>query len=190
MERLVLTCFLGWDGYRPGSNMFRNTNYASALAAVVAVFAMFGPPVLASTDAERIAQLEERLAQLENRLAQTEQQTKEVQVLASSAAASGSGGGSILGNQATFDILAGSAWRKLRWTQAQQWERVVKGATRERVIESLGKPPRSVKSLKPRVDEVFYYETSLGDQKSALSGTVSFRKGKVIAVRKPTFQAD
>jgi hypothetical protein len=58
-----------------------------------------------------------------------------------------------------------------------------------KVIEFLGKPPRSVKSLKPRVDRVFYYETSLADQSNALSGRISFRDGKVIAVRKPNFQA-
>ena len=140
-----------------------------------------------STDAERIARLEARLLQLEARLADTEQETKEVKVLASSAAATG-GNTSILGNQATFDILANSAWRNLRWTQEEQWEGIKRGITEEQVIELLGAPPRSVKSLKPRVDLVYWYETSIRDRTNALRGKISFKGGKVIAIEKPNFQ--
>lgn len=138
------------------------------------------------SDAERIARLEARLLQLESRLADTEQETKEVKVLASSSAATG-GNASILGNQATFDILANSAWRNLRWTQAEQWEGVKKGITEEQVVELLGAPPRSLKSLKPRVDMVYWYETSIRDTTNALRGKISFKDGRVISVQKPNF---
>ena len=84
--------------------------------------------------------------------------------------------------------MANSAWRKLRWTQPEQWEAVRPGISADAVIDALGKPPRSVKLLKPRVDEVFFYETSLGDRNNALRGKVSFRKGQVITVQKPNFQ--
>jgi hypothetical protein len=145
-----------------------------------------------TVEAERIARLEQRLLELEQRLAENEQDTKEVKVLASSAAASGAAGGnnaSILGNQATFDILAGSAWRNLRWTQEEQWEGIKRGVTEEKVIELLGYPPRSLDSLKPRVDKVYWYETSLRDTSSGMSGKISFKKGRVVAVEKPNFKA-
>ena len=136
----------------------------------------------------RILDLEARLVKLEQRLATNEQATEAAQIMAVS---NGSGltGGNSLVNNAALDIMANSAWRNLRWTRPVQWQGVVPGITEAKVIEFLGKPPRSVKSLKPRVDYVFYYETSIGDQSSALSGRISFKDGKVIAVRKPNFQA-
>lgn len=132
---------------------------------------------------------EARILELESRLAEAEQETKEVKVLAANAG-SDSTHNSILGNTAAFDILAGSAWRNLRWTNEQQWAEVRPGASIETVIEALGPPPRSVESLKPRVDEVFYYETSIRDDGNALRGKVSFRKGKVLTVHKPNFKAN
>jgi hypothetical protein len=92
-------------------------------------------------------------------------------------------------DRTALDIMANSAWRNLRWTRSQQWTGVKAGVSEGTVIELLGKPPRSVKSLKPRIDKVFYYETSLGDQSSALSGAISFRDGIVVTVRPPNFQA-
>jgi len=50
-------------------------------------------------------------------------------------------------------------------------------------------PPRSLDSLKPRVDKVFWYETSLRDRTNALKGKISFKDGKVVAIKKPNFQA-
>ena len=129
---------------------------------------------------------EKRIAELETRLAEAEQETREVKALAATGGNIPSS--SILGRGATFDIMANSAWRKLRWTQPEQWEAVRPGASADAVIDALGKPPRSVKSLKPRVDEVFFYETSLGDRSNALRGKVSFRKGQVVSVQKPNFQ--
>jgi hypothetical protein len=84
--------------------------------------------------------------------------------------------------------MASSAWRKLRWTQPEQWEALRPGVSEETVIDALGRPPRSVKSLKPRVDKVFYYETSIRDKSNSLRGQISFRKGQVLTVQKPNFQ--
>ena len=127
--------------------------------------------------------MEQRIQELEARLGAAEQETKEVKVLA----ATGGENPGILGN-ASFDIMANSAWRNLRWTRAEQWDGIRKGISEDEVIELLGSPPRSVKSLKPRVDEVYYYETSLRDSSTALKGRVSFKDGKVIAFQRPDFQ--
>ena len=130
---------------------------------------------------------EARMVELETRLAEAEQETKEVKILAANSAINDS---SILGNKATFDILANSAWRNLRWTEEKQWEAVRPGISMAAVVEALGNPPRSVDSLKPRVDEVFYYETSIRDDGNSLRGKISFRKGKVLTVQKPNFKAN
>ncbi len=162
----------------------------SALVASAAVVILPTQAIFADSEAERIARLEQRLLELEARLAETEQETKEVKVLASSSAASAVAGGnnaSILGNAATFDILAGSAWRNLRWTQEEQWEGIKRGISEEKVIELLGYPPRSVDSLKPRIDKVYWYETSIRDRSSSMRGKISFKKGKVVSFEKPDF---
>ena len=154
----------------------------SALLVVSAV-----PSVSAASEEEmaaKLALMEKRLAQLESRLSDNEQKTKEVKVLAANSGSNANRG--ILGSGATLDILSNSAWRNLRWTQEDQWKTVVKGATLEQVTDALGKPPRTVKSLRPQVDLVYFYETSIGD-KHGLNGKVSFRKDKVIAVIKPDF---
>lgn len=164
----------------------------SAIAAFLVATALPVQSIFAAAstaEAERIARLEQRLLDLEQRLAENEQDTKEVKVLASSAAATGGNNASILGNAATFDILAGSAWRNLRWTQEEQWDGIKIGVTEEKVIELLGYPPRSLDSLKPRVDKVYWYETSLRDKSSGMSGKVSFKKGRVVAVEMPNFKA-
>ena len=145
------------------------------------------PTVSAASEEEmaaKLALMEKRLAQLESRLSDNEQKTKEVKVLAANSGSNANRG--ILGSGATLDILSNSAWRNLRWTQEDQWKTVVKGATLEQVTDALGKPPRTVKSLRPQVDLVYFYETSIGD-KHGLNGKVSFRKDKVIAVIKPDF---
>ena len=154
----------------------------SALLAVSTV-----PTVSAASEEEmaaKLALMEKRLAELESRLSDNEQKTKEVKVLAANSGSNANRG--ILGSGATLDILSNSAWRNLRWTQEDQWKTVVKGATLEQVTDALGKPPRTIKSLRPQVDLVYFYETSIGD-KHGLNGKVSFRKDKVIAVIKPDF---
>ena len=160
------------------------------LLALSGLFASLVSPAMADAEAERIARLEQRLAQLEARLADQEQETKEVKTLAASGAAERSqSGAQFTGNPRSLDIMAGSAWRNLRWTQEEQWADIRPGTSEERVIELLGSPPRTVKSMRPRVDEVYFYETSLRDRSNALRGKISFRDGKVIAVEKPDFQA-
>ena len=155
---------------------------ASAVAVVLPLQSAF-----ADADAARIASLEQRLLELEQRLADTEQETKEVKVLAASGAADGRTTSAFTANPLALDIMANSAWRNLRWTQEGQWDGIRKGITEEKVVELLGKAPRSVKSLKPRVDKVLYYETSIGDRSSAIRGKISLREGLVVAVTKPTF---
>lgn len=162
----------------------------SALVVSATVLALPMQLTFADAEADRIARLEQRLLELEQRLAETEQETKEVKVLASSSAANAVASGnnaSILGNAATFDILAGSAWRNLRWTQEEQWEGIKRGISEDQVIDLLGYPPRSVDSLKPRIDKVYWYETSIRDRSSAMRGKISFKKGKVVSFEKPDF---
>ena len=158
--------------------------YAVALLAPV----LFAPLCVADSaaSADRMAQLEARLIAMEARLAEAEQETKEVKTLAATGGNVPSS--SVLGRGAAFDIMANSAWRNLRWTQPEQWEAVRPGVSEETVIDALGSPPRSVKSLKPRVDKVFYYETSIRDRGNSLRGQISFRKGQVLTVQKPNFQ--
>jgi hypothetical protein len=163
---------------------------ALALFALTGLSACLVSPAVADAEADRLARLEKRLAELEARLANQEQETKEVKTLAASGAAGASqSSGTFTGNPLALDIMANSAWRNLRWTQEEQWVGVRKGISEEKVIELLGSPPRSLDSLKPRVDKVFWYETSLRDRSSALRGKISFKDGKVIAVKKPNFQA-
>ena len=131
--------------------------------------------------AAQIAALEKRLAQLESRLSVNEKKTKEAKVLATNTSKVNSAAGN-----STLNILSNNAWRNLRWTEADQWKTVVNGASIAQVEDALGRPPRTVKSLKPGVDLVYFYEASIGD-KHGLNGKVSFKKGKVIAVTKPDF---
>jgi hypothetical protein len=158
--------------------------YAVALLAPVLFAPLYSADVDVATD--RLAQMEARLIAMEARLASAEQETKEVKALAATGGNVPSS--SILGRGAAFDIMANSAWRKLRWTQPEQWETVRPGVSEETVIDALGPPPRSVKSLKPRVDKVFYYETSIRDKGNSLRGQISFHKGQVLTVQKPNFQ--
>ncbi|MGB2091831.1 MAG: hypothetical protein ACPH2J_08045 [Akkermansiaceae bacterium] len=151
------------------------------LAAAVAALSM--PSLSAASEEEmaaQIAALEKRLAQLESRLSVNEMKTKEAKVLATNTS------NAAAGNNATLNILSNSAWRNLRWTDADQWKTVVNGASIAHVEDALGKPPRTVKSLKPQIDLVYFYETSIG-QKDGLYGKIAFRKGKVIAVTQPDF---
>ena len=144
------------------------------------------PSVSAASEEEmaaQIAALEKRLAQLESRLSVNEKKTKEAKVLATNTNTAVRSGA---GNNATLNILSNNAWRNLRWTEEDQWKTVVNGASIAQVEDALGKPPRTVKSLKPRIDLVYFYEASIGD-KYGLNGKVSFKKGKVVSVVKPDF---
>jgi hypothetical protein len=167
---------------------YMRTTLLNAYAAALLAPVLFAPicAAYADTAADRMAQLEARLIAMETRLAEAEQETKEVKTLAATGGNVPSS--AIPGGGAAFDIMANSAWRKLRWTQPEQWEAVRPGVSVETVIDALGPPPRSVKSLKPRVDKVFYYETSIRDDGNSLRGQISFREGQVLTVQKPNFQ--
>lgn len=134
----------------------------------------------------KIAELEQRLAEMEARLSDTEQETKEVKVLAANAGSADPAKPGILGGS-SLDVLASRAWRNLRWTQEEQWAGIEKGTSRETVVEQLGYPPRTVKSLKPRVDLVYFYETSLRDSVNGVRGKIAFKDGVVTTVTKPDF---
>ncbi len=203
-----------WCGKSIKDIYYMRIDLSNACAVALVATVLFTPIYATAADAsaERMAQLEARLiamearlaaaekgpqaasvsearmVELETRLAEAEQETKQVKALA--ATGGNVSQASILGNAATFDILANSAWRNLRWTQAEQWQAVRPGASLAAVVEALGHPPRSVDSLKPRVDEVFYYETSIRDDGNSLRGKVSFRKGQVLTVQKPNFKAN
>ncbi len=173
-----------WDleDFEPmfSSILLTRQSVCCAAAALVLI-----PSVSAASEEEmaaQIAALEKRLAQLESRLSVNEKKTKEAKVLATNTSTANRGAG----NNSTLNILSNSAWRDLRWTEEDQWKTVVNGASMQQVEDALGKPPRSVKSLKPRIDMVYFYETKLGD-KHGLSGKVSFKKGKVVSVIKPDF---
>ena len=166
---------------------------ALLLVASALIVALPSASLFADADAERMARMEARLLELEQRLAEAEQDTQEAKVLASSGAAKAASGGnnaSFVGNAATFDILAGSAWRNLRWTQEEQWAGIKRGVTEEKVIELLGYPPRSLDSLKPRIDKVYWYEASIRDKSSGMSGKISFKKGRVVSVQRPDFSPE
>ncbi|MGJ8637849.1 MAG: hypothetical protein ACSHYA_00525 [Opitutaceae bacterium] len=166
--------------------MGTNNVTVCSLISLLAAFAISSNVVSAASDSERIAQLEARLLLLEKRLAETEQKLEVADAPAPAPVASVTRN-NILDNKTTLDMLASSTWRNLRWTQEEQWDGIVAGMSEEQVIELLGDPPRSVKSMKPRVDMVYWYETSLRDRSNSMRGKVSFKKGKVIAVQKPIF---
>lgn len=151
---------------------------ASALLPILPILPLQAQSADASAD--RLARMEARLLEMEARLAAAERDSKKAKVMASN-----SSGAS---NSAMMNVMADNAWRKLRWTDQKQWAAIVPGVSKEKVIEALGTPPRSVKSLKPRIDEVYFYETSLLDKNNAMRGKISFRKDKVVSVQKPNFQ--
>ncbi|MFW5873852.1 MAG: hypothetical protein ACOCVJ_00440 [Verrucomicrobiota bacterium] len=170
--------------------MFITFRNICATALIAGVFACPLQAEEVTVSSEQLDRMEQRLAELEARLEEQERENKETRALAGSGAAGGGrSGGSILGNNLTYDILADSAWRNLRWTQEEQWEGIRKGTSEEKVIELLGSPPRSLESLKPRIDKVFWYETSLRSRSDALRGKISFKDGKVVYIDKPNFKA-
>lgn len=79
------------------------------------------------------------------------------------------------------------AWRKYRWTDSAQWSQIKKGISKAAVVDALGNPPRWVKSMKPRVDMVYFYEMGGRFTVSKLKGQVSFKDDMVVAFQKPDF---
>ncbi|MEM7790016.1 MAG: hypothetical protein AAF546_01330 [Verrucomicrobiota bacterium] len=160
------------------------------LGFLVAAFGIFMHAAAANEDeanmAERLAMLELRIAELEARLSETEQETEEVKVLATTA--SQAPAVSKLSSVAGYNILANSAWRNYRWTEPAQWENIRPGMSISEVDELLGEPPRTVKSLKPRVDLVYFYETSIRNTPGSVRGKISFKDGRVVSAQVPNFE--
>ncbi|MEM1222343.1 MAG: hypothetical protein AAGH40_06230 [Verrucomicrobiota bacterium] len=136
--------------------------------------------------ADRLAMLEARIAELEARLSETEQETEEVKVLATTASKAPAINN--LSKVTGYNILANSAWRNYRWTEPTQWKNIKKGISIDEVEELLGQPPRTVKSLKPRVDLVYYYETSIRNTPGSVRGKISFKDGLVVSAQVPDFE--
>ena len=133
------------------------------------------------------AHSEERIAELETRLAKAEQDAATVQQKRENSS-------TVDDKSSTVSLsdtkIPNRAWSNSEWMEPAQWDKIKPGLSKAQVIEFLGEPPRSVKSLKPRVDEVFYYQTGLKTGNDSLLGKVSFRKEKVVSIEKPDFDSN
>jgi hypothetical protein len=134
---------------------------------------------------DRITILEARLAELEVRLSEAEQRAKVAEQTAIQSALQAE---EARKDNATGKVPKSSIHDSLLWTHKKQWHEIKPGVSIEKVIELLGPPPRSLDSLKPRVDKVFFYQTKFQKSPGSLHGKISFRKGKVLAVEKPDFE--
>lgn len=171
---------------------------------------LFAEAGIADTQQERIATLEARLTELELRLSEAEKQKDddsndtethigELEVRVAAAEQRAQVAEQLAAeskhlvekaektNARTKVLEKTNANNKLLWMQEQQWNEIKPGVSMEKVIELLGPPPRSLDSLKPRVDQVFYYQTSLKTSPNLLCGKISFKKDKVHTVEKPNF---
>jgi len=92
-------------------------------------------------------------------------------------------------NPVAMDIMAKTAWRDLRWTDEGLWKQIRHGMTSNEVVALLGSPPRSVKSMKPKIDLVYFYEASLLDRQSMVKGRVSFKDNAVVDFLAPDFHS-
>lgn len=140
------------------------------------VFSTLG--VVGQSD-ENLRTLEQRLVKIEARLTALEKKSFQE--------TSGNRNSTDI-NPTAMGILTKSAWRDLRWTEQKQWESLRNGMSTQEVVELLGRPPRSVKTLKPKIDLVYFYETSLLDSSSKINGKVSFKNGIVVDFLIPNFQ--
>ena len=130
---------------------------------------------------------EARIKALEVQLAEAHQKAKIAEQFATESAFQKEDY-SVVKNNPTTEIPTTAVNGKLLWTQEKQWDEIEPGVTMDKVIELLGTPPRSLDSLKPRVDKVFFYQTNPKLSSYPLHGKISFRKGKVLAVEKPDFE--
>jgi len=129
---------------------------------------------------QEVERLQKRLATLEARLAALEKKPR-------TGSASGMGASAV--NPVAMDIMAKTAWRDLRWTDEGQWKQIRHGMTSNEVVALLGSPPRSVKSMKPKIDLVYFYEASLLDRQSMVKGRVSFKDNAVVDFLAPDFHS-
>ncbi len=154
--------------------------------AVLTLAAVAG--VAASSEAElaaAVARLEARVAELEARLGAAEQQSAPTVERVQEQGATAEKRGWI--PMENLNPFVRHAWVNEAWTRPEPWDQVRRGMSPDEVIKVLGEPTRTVESLKPRVDLVYFYEGGIRSQGVKLRGKVSFRKGEVIAVQKPNF---
>ena len=136
----------------------------------------------AQTVEERMADLEARVAALEARLSDAEAESAQVKERVEAAEAEKD-------DWISFDNLnpfVRHAWVNEAWTRPEPWQGVKNGQTPEEVEKILGQPTRTVRSLKPKVDLVYFYEGNIQGHK--IRGKVSFRKDSVVSVNVPTFE--
>lgn len=129
-----------------------------------------------------MADLESRVAALEARLADAVAESAEVKERVEAAEAEKD-------EWMSFDNLnpfVRHAWVNEAWTRPEPWQSVKSGQTPDEVEKILGEPTRTVRSLKPKVDLVYFYEGNIQGHK--IRGKVSFRKGVVVSVKVPTFE--
>ena len=77
------------------------------------------------------------------------------------------------------------AWVNEAWTREESWAAIREGLSPDEVVAILGEPTRTVRSLKPMVDLVYFYEGSI--QGNKIRGRISFRDDATIHFKKPTF---
>jgi hypothetical protein len=136
----------------------------------------------AQTMEERVADLEARLATLEARLSDAEAESAEVKERVKAAEVEKD-------DRLSLDSLnpfVRHAWVNEAWTRPEPWKSVKEGQTPDEVEKILGEPTRTVRSLKPKVDLVYFYEGNIQGHK--IRGKVSFRKDVVVSLKVPTFE--
>lgn len=163
--------------------MFRTEKRFLFIRVVLVSFSLFPiAHVHAQTVEERMAALEARVTALEGRLADTEAESAQVKERVEAAEAEKDSWVSM----ENLNPFVRHAWVNEAWTRPESWESVTKGKSPEEVEGILGQPTRSLRSLKPQVDLVYYYEGNI--QGNKIRGKISFRDGSAISVDKPTFK--
>ncbi|MGC9449798.1 MAG: hypothetical protein ACP5I4_00005 [Oceanipulchritudo sp.] len=136
----------------------------------------------AQTMEERVGDLEARVSALEARLADAEAESAQVKERVEAAEQEKESWVSV----DKLNPFVRHAWVNEAWTRPEPWQSVKNGLSPEEVVNILGEPTRTVRSLKPKVDLVYFYEGNI--QGNRIRGKVSFRDGSVVSFQKPDFE--
>lgn len=181
--------------------MLKIVNRRFSAAVIPCAAGLLLPVVLSGQSVEeRLAALEEKIAVLENRVVTAEAETSEALERAEAAEsraeqaetrveAAAETSRKEKGSWVSMDTLnpfVRHAWVNEAWTRPEPWQQVRKGQTEAEVIDILGEPTRTVDSLKPKTDMVFFYEGRIRDAK--INGKISFRRGRVKSIKQPNFE--
>lgn len=173
--------------------MLKIVNRRFSAAVIPCAAGLLLPVVLSGQSVEeRLAALEEKIAVLENRVVTAEAETSEALERAEAAesrAEQAETSRKEKGSWVSMDTLnpfVRHAWVNEAWTRPEPWQQVRKGQTEAEVIDILGEPTRTVDSLKPKTDMVFFYEGRIRDAK--INGKISFRRGRVKSIKQPNFE--